>query len=290
MTILFLALFELGGGFVTASEMEILTDSSGRFYIMRDVSIYSEGVETTADSGIYDESELRAKLWGNIKVVGNGFVITSDTLIFHEANELMQFIGHSVFVDSAYHIEACRFEKLADTAKAMDSVYILLLDKNISIYGDSGFYFIDERRGRVCGSPKMTIPFDTSAVSVSSKSIEFTQDTLWAFGGVRIVAPDADGDADSAMFVSSDSTLRLWPNGHVRWDKGEASGKVVLLKFSNGRVSDLSVDEGMVYMEGESGTIRIKGTKINIKRRSDESAEVYASELHQGMFCPKNEK
>ncbi len=201
----------------------------------------------TSRKGYYFASDRMVFFKDNVRLNNPKFRLESDTLKYHTPTEIAYFFGpcdiFSTGKDSA-HIyceygwyntktekawfsknasitskenklsgDSILYDKISGTGRAWQHVSVTDTVQKMIISGD--YAFLDEKKGTsfVTGSSMLTKAFETDSLFLHADTLYAVQDTAkkrktyFAYHHVRIFKPDLQGQCDSLIYNTADSTI-----------------------------------------------------------------------------------
>lgn len=285
-----------------ADKMIITETPSGRaIELIGHVRVQATRADITARKGIYYEASKLSILYGDALVKGPDYTISSDTLRYIPRPEYLYLSGRA-FLDDRYRTIASKtIEVIGDSSVARGEVAIYVKDKDVRIYGDTGYYDLKEKKGHLVGNPRAVIMRQDTMV-IRGDVFYMVKDTIWAAGNVTVQSEGtmAWGDTLSAFEQDttgsgSDSTrpkteiATLTGACRVQWETGWATSDTVMMTSLDGNVQQMDFVSNAVVHREEGGTlIQVAGARvIAVFDDAGEVSDVYAENLTSGFYMEK---
>lgn len=282
-----------------ADKMIITETPSGRaIELIGRVRVQATKADITARMGIYYEVSKLSILYGNALVKGPDYTISSDTLRYIPKPEYLYLSGRAFLEDRYRTISSKTIEVVGDSAVAKGAVDIYVKEKDVRIYGDTGYYDLKEKKGRLLGNPKAIIQ-RRDTIIILGDVFHMIKDTIWATGNVSVQGKGtrAWGDTLSAFErettgIKGDSAApkteiaTLAGTCRVEWDGGWARSDTVRLTSVDGRVRRMDfVSNATVHREEAGSIVEVSGA-IVIAFFDEEGAvtDVLAERLTSGFY------
>lgn len=285
-----------------ADKMIITETPSGRaIELIGRVRVQATKANIIARRGIYYEASKLSILYGDALIKGPDYTISSDTLRYIPRPEYLYLSGRA-FLDDRYRtIGSKTIEVIGDSSVARGAVEIYIKDKDVRIYGDTGYYDLKEKKGHLVGSPRAVILRQDTMV-IRGDVFYMVKDTIWATGNVTVQSERtvAWGDTLSAFEqdtseLASDSArpkteiATLTGACRVQWETGWATSDTVKMTSVDGKVKTMDFISNATVHREEGGTlIQVAGAKvIAIFDEEGEVSDVFAERLTSGFYREK---
>ncbi|MEO0248506.1 MAG: hypothetical protein ABIN58_02960 [candidate division WOR-3 bacterium] len=285
-----------------ADKMIITETPSGRaIELIGRVRVQATKADITAKMGIYYEASKLSILYGNALVKGPDYTISSDTLRYIPKPEYLYLSGKAFLEDRYRTIASKTIEVIGDSSVARGAVEIYVKEKDVRIYGDTGYYDLKEKKGHLVGSPRAVIQREDTMI-IRGNVFYMIKDTIWAVGNVVVQSEGtmAWGDTLSAFEqdttgAAADSTkpkteiATLTGSCRVQWETGWATSDTVMMTSLNGKVRQMDFISNATVHREEAGTlIEVAGARvIAIFDDAGEVSDVYAERLTSGFYREK---
>jgi len=281
----------------------IITETpSGRaIELIGRVRVQATKADITAKMGIYYEASKLSILYGNALVKGPDYTISSDTLRYIPNPEYLYLSGKALLDDRYRTIAARTIEVIGDSSVAKGAVEIYLKDKDVRIYGDTGYYDLNEKKGRLIGNPRAVIQRKDTML-IRGDVFYMVKDTIWAAGNVIVESGGTKAWGDTLSAFERDTTGPLADSARtkteiatltgacrVQWEGGWATADTVRMTSLDGKVRRMEFVSNAVVQREEGGTlIRVEGARVvAVFDDSGEVSDVYAERLTSGFYREK---
>jgi lipopolysaccharide export system protein LptA len=278
-----------------ADKMIITETPSGRaIELIGRVRVQATKADITARTGIYYEASKLSILYGNALVKGPDYTISSDTLRYIPKPEYLYLSGKAFLEDRYRTIASRTIEVIGDSSVARGAVEIYLKDKDVRIYGDTGYYDLKEKRGRLIGNPKALIQ-RRDTMLITGDTFYMLKDTVWAVGNVIVETAGTKAWGDTLSAFEQDTTTpkteiaTLVGACRVQWEGGWATSDTVRLISVDGKVRRMEfVSNAVVHREEGGAVIQVSAASVTaLFEESGGISDVYAEHLSSGFYREK---
>ncbi len=286
----------------------------------------------TSQRGYYFTNERMVFFKDNVVLTNPRYIMQSDTLKYHTTDATAYFYGpthiYSIGSDSAhmycedgwYNTESGKsrfmknafiesgvnrlsgdsllYDRLKRTGRAWHNVAITDTTEKIIINGD--FAFLNESTGSsyVTGSSMLTKVFETDSLFLHADTLYACQDsvsrqkTYLAYRHVRIYKPDLQGQCDSMVYSTHDSTV--WLHGlPVIWNnKNQLTADKIGLLLENNRISTMQLYSG-AFIAGMEDSLRfnqVKGRSMTGYFQNNQLHKIEVTGNGQSIYYLRNKK
>jgi len=301
----------------SANKMVILETESGRvIQLIGNVHVQGRRADITSRFGMYYEASKLSVLHGNAIVHGPDYTISSDTLRYIPNPEYLYLSGGAFIEDKYRTISSRNIEVIEDSSIARGDVQIYLKQKDILILGDTGYYNLTDKSGKLVGNPRAQINRKDTVV-ITADTFYMLRDTLWATGRVVVSSGRATAWGDTLSAFESDTaprktagpfsvanpdTTRLPPRDstgkrprleqtvltgicRVEWEGGWATSDTVVMTSVDGTVAEMDfISHAVVQRTEGSSFLAIEGNRVKALFKEGEVSEVYADNLTSGLY------
>ncbi len=238
------------------------------YTLVGDVWIRTQEYEITSGRGIYYESDSLAELFDDVFVRGPGYILRSDYLKYRTDGSYLLVRGDVYLEDSLRIIEAGWIEVVDDVARARDSVYVFLKNRNVVVWGDSAVYNINSGRGKVYGDIRIEILRDTDTVRIDTRFLEFGPRNFRGIPLERLISRGEAARGDTLDYIlNADSTESAVIRGdaYVKWDGGEGYADTVEILYRDNVLLRAVFDGNARVMQRDSSrTIYIEAGLVRV--------------------------
>ena len=232
-------------GFVIAARaVEGVEGADGRVVRLEgDVTIERGGATLVGRRGIYYEARGLAVIFGDVSGVDGESSISCDTLRYWRDSDRAYLIGNASYSDTAGVTTARRIHiyRREHLALCLGDAVAVDHDGTFELRAGRIMYDFDAGRAEAFESPRL-ITFDEEGEeegTLDADLIEFSpdDDTVTAFGGVRITTPDVDAKARLAVLSGDGDSVELKGDPVVDQEGDLLTGERILVFTSEGKVS-----------------------------------------------------
>ncbi len=280
----------------TANKMIILQTGSGRaVQLIGNVRVKATKADISARYGMYYEVSGLSILHGDALVKGKDYTISSDTLRYIPEPEFLYLSGNAFLEDRYRTISSHNIEVIGDSSVARGDVEIYIKDKDVIIRGDTGYYNLEEKSGKLIGHPTAIIN-RTDTITISSDTFFMLKDTLWAVGQVNVVSKRATATGDTLITFETGSKAGdttgpkiertvLAGGCRVQWNNGWAVSDTVEMISKDGVVQEMVfISNATTYRKESSYALGLQGNRIRAIFKNDELAEIFVDQLSSGVY------
>ncbi len=267
-------------------------DSTFVYTLVGNVWIRTEDYEITSRKGIYYESDSLAELFDDVFVRGPGYVLKSGYLRYRTDGSYLLVKGDVYLEDSLRIIEAGWIEVIDDVARARDSVYVFLKNRNVAVWGDSAVYNINSGRGKVWGDIRIEILRDTDTVHIDTRFLNFGPRNFSAIPLLRLISPREEARGDTLNYIlnrdSTESAI-IQGNAYVKWDGGEGYADTVEILYGNNvLIRAVFIGNARVMQRDSSRTIYIEADLVRVLFRNGSVSRVRSEGIRKAYIREEN--
>ncbi len=262
------------------------------YTLVGNVWIKTEEYEITSGRGIYYESDSLAELFDNVFVRGPGYVLKSGYLRYRTDGSYLLVKGDVYLEDSLRIIESGWIEVINDVARAKDSVYVFLKNRNVAVWGDSALYNINSGRGKVWGDIRIEILRDTDTVHIDTRFLQFGPRNFRAVPLERLISPREEARGDTLDYIlnrdSTESAI-IRGNAYVKWDGGEGYADTVEILYRNNvLLRAVFVGNARVMQRDSSRTIYIESDLVRVLFEGGSVSRVFSEGIKKAYIREEN--
>ncbi len=262
------------------------------YTLVGNVWIRTEKYEITSGKGIYYESDSLAELFENVFVRGPGYILKSDYLKYRTDGSYLLVKGGVYLEDSLRIIEAGWIEVIDDVARARDSVYVFLKNRNVAVWGDSALYNINSGRGKVWGRIRIEILRDTDTVHIDTRFLEFGPRNLRAIPLIRLVSSREEARGDTLDYVlnrdSTESAI-IRGSGYVKWSDGVGYADTVNILYRNNvLLKAVFSGNARITQRDSSRTIHIEADLVRVEFGRGDVSRVWSEGIGKAYIREEN--
>ncbi len=262
------------------------------YTLVGNVWIKTEEYEITSGRGIYYESDSLAELFDNVFVRGPGYVLKSGYLRYRTDGSYLFVKGDVYLEDSLRIIESGWIEVINDVARAKDSVYVFLKNRNVAVWGDSALYNINSGRGKVWGDIRIEILRDTDTVHIDTRFLQFGPRNFRAVPLERLISPREEARGDTLDYIlnrdSTESAI-IRGNAYVKWDGGEGYADTVEILYRNNvLLRAVFVGNARVMQRDSSRTIYIESDLVRVLFEGGSVSRVFSEGIKKAYIREEN--
>lgn len=286
----------------------------------------------TSEKGYYFASEKLVFFKDQVVLTNPKFRLASDTLKYHTPTEIAYFFGpchiFSTTKDSA-HIyceygwyntktekawfsknatvtskenklsgDSILYDKLAGTGRAWHRVAVTDTVQKMIISGD--YAFLDEKKGTsfVTGSSMLTKIFETDSLFLHADTLYALQDTskkqktYFAYHRVRIFKPDLQGQCDSLIYNTQDSTIWFY-TVPVLWNgANQLTAEKIALVLNGNSIHRMEMYNN-AFITGLEDSLRynqVKGRDMTGYFTDNKLSTIYVKGNGQSVYYLRNKK
>lgn len=262
------------------------------YTLVGNVWIKTEEYEITSGRGIYYESDSLAELFDNVFVRGPGYVLKSGYLRYRTDGSYLLVKGDVYLEDSLRIIESGWIEVINDVARAKDSVYVFLKNRNVAVWGDSALYNINSGRGKVWGDIRIEILRYTDTVHIDTRFLQFGPRNFRAVPLERLISPREEARGDTLDYIlnrdSTESAI-IRGNAYVKWDGGEGYADTVEILYRNNvLLRAVFVGNARVMQRDSSRTIYIESDLVRVLFEGGSVSRVFSEGIKKAYIREEN--
>ncbi len=286
----------------------------------------------TSDIGYYFSDDRMVFFKKNVVLTNPKYIMRSDTLKYHTPSATAFFFGpsyiystesdstHIYCEDGWYNTKTgySRFTKNAfieskknrlsgdsliynrntSTGEAWGNVALADTLEKIIISGD--YAWLNEKNGKsfVTGTSLLTKIFETDTLFLHGDTLYALEDTLskqktyFAYYHVRIFKPDLQGQCDSLVYSSSDSTIWFFGTP-ILWNiKNQLTAEKISLELSNNRLKRMQLYSG-AFIAGMEDSLRfnqVKGRSMTGYFTDNRLSSIEVKGNGQSIYYLRNKK
>ncbi len=267
-------------------------DESFVYTLVGNVWVKTERYEITSGRGIYYEADSLAELFDNVFVRGPGYILESSYLKYRTDGSYLLVEGDVYLEDSLRIIEAGWIEVIGDVAKARDSVYVFLKNRNVAVWGDSAVYNINSGRGKVWGDIRIEILRDTDTVHIDTRFLEFGPRNFRAIPLERLISSREEAMGDTLDYVlnpDSTETALVRGSAYVKWGGGEGYADTVEILYRNNvLLRAVFIGNARITQRDSSRTIHIEADLVRVFFRNGDVARVWSEKIKKAYIREEN--
>jgi len=258
------------------------------YTLVGNVWIKTDQYEITSGKGIYYESDSLAELFDNVFVRGPGYILKSSYLKYRTDGSYLLVEGDVYLEDSLRIIEAGWIEVIDDVAKAKDSVYVFLKNRNVAVWGDSAVYNINSGRGKVWGDIRIEIIRDTDTVYIDTRFLSFGPKNFRAVPLERLISSREEARGDTLDYVlnpdSTESAI-IRGNAYVKWGGGEGYADTVEILYRNNMLlKAVFIGNARITQRDSSRTIYIEADLVRVFFRNGDVGRVWSEKIKKAYI------
>lgn len=263
-------------------DYQVITDTM-HYHTLSERSDFMGYTLITSDSGTiecelgqYESKSGKSKFIRNVEMRSNDNLLCADTLYYDKFNELGDARGRVILIDSTdtheVHGEKCKYDAKRGASHMTDSAVFITKSQNDTLYMHADTLF----------------------------SIRDTAGQTWllAHRKMKFYSNTSQGMADSAVFRSADSTLRMYYHPIVWNEAHQLTADSIILHLKNGTLQQLAalghsflVEE---YLTARTDTIgpkfnQIKGKQIDAFFLGDTLHHAIVNGNAQMIYFPEND-
>lgn len=251
--------------------------------------------------GYYYAAERMVYFRDSVRLVNPGFDLSSDTLKYNTVNEVSYFYGPTeifstgsdsgyIYCESGWYDtragkawfskealirsttnvmrgDSILYDRVRRTGRAWNNVSVSDTSQGVIISGD--YAWMDEVRGQsfVTGRTVLTKVFETDSLFLHADTLYAEQDssgrrkTYYAYRQVRIFKPDLQGQCDSLVYTTADSSVNFFGKP-VLWSlNNQLTAKHIRLQLAFNRPDRLfmTAESFMISREDSLRYNQVKG-------------------------------
>ncbi|MFN8153482.1 MAG: OstA-like protein [Bacteroidia bacterium] len=286
----------------------------------------------TSKKGYYFANDRMVFFKDDVVLVNPKFRLSSDTLKYHTPTEMAYFFGPCNIYSSAKdsgHIycengwyntktekawfgknafiqsrenklvgDSIVYDKLAGMGKAWHHVSVTDTTQKMIISGD--YAFLDEKKGTsfVTGGSVLTKIFETDSLFLHADTLYAEQDTVkktktyFAYHHVRIYKPDLQGQCDSLIYHTADSTIWFY-TVPVLWNgPNQLTAEKIALILKGNAIHRMELYNN-AFITGKEDSVRynqVKGRDMTGYFTDNKLTTIYVKGNGQSVYYLRNKK
>jgi lipopolysaccharide export system protein LptA len=249
-------------------DYQVLTDTM-HYHTLSERSDFMGYTIITSDSGTiecelgqYESKSGKSKFLRNVEMRSNDNILCADTLYYDKFNELGDARGRVTLIDSTdtyeVHGEKCKYDAKAGTSHMTDSAVFITQSPGDTLYMHADTLF--------------------------SIRNSVGQTWLMAHRRMKFFSNTSQGMADSAVFRSADSTLRMYYHPVVWSEAHQLTADSIILHLKNGTLQQLAaLGHSFLAEEYLNTNADTTGPKFNQIKGKQIDAYFYADTLHHAV-------
>ena len=258
------------------------------YTLIGNVWIKTEKYEITSGKGIYYESDSLAELFDNVFVKGPGYILKSQYLKYRTDGSYLLVKGDVYLEDSLRIIRAGWIEVIDDVAKAKDSVYVFLKNRNVAVWGDSALYNLNTGRGKVWGNIKIEVLRDTDTVHIETRFLSFGTRNFRAIPLIRLYSSQEEARGDTLDYVlnpdSSESAI-IRGNAYVKWADGTGDADTIEILYRGSTLEKATfTGNATVVQRDTSRTIYIEAQLVKVTFREGNVSRAWSERIEKAYI------
>lgn len=286
----------------------------------------------TSRKGYYYASERMVYFRDSVKLNNTKFRLYSDTLQYNTVSEVSYFLGathiystgsdsgtiyceygwydtrtgkawfsRNASIQSRSNImrgDSLLYDRNRQTGRAWNNVSVSDTAQGVIISGD--YAWMDELKGYsfVTGKSMLTKVFETDSLFLHADTLYAEQDTAakqktyYAYRHVRIYKPDLQGQCDSLVYTTSDSSVNFYGRPVLWSQKNQLTAKHIRLQIANKKPDRIfmTAESFMISMEDSVRYNQIKGKDMTGIFRDNSLYRLDVSGNGQSVYYIRNAK
>lgn len=249
-------------------DYKVVTDTM-HYHTLTERSDFMGYTLITSDSGTiecelgqYESKTGKSKFIRNVEMRSNDNLLCADTLYYDKFNELGDARGRVIMIDSTdtyeVHGRKCKYDAKLGVSHMTDSALFITKSQSDTLYMHADTLFsIRDSAG---------------------------QTWLLAHHRMKFFSHMSQGMADSAVFRSADSTLRMYYNPVVWNEAQQLTADSIILHLKNGSLQQLAaLGHGFLIEEYQTARTDSIGPKFNQIKGKQIDAFFYGDTLHHAL-------
>ncbi|CAN5614650.1 OstA-like protein [soil metagenome] len=265
------------GGRVVESQ-NVLTSRQGYYYSNERMLFFKDSVELTnpkyvmnSDTLKYNTTNSQAYFFGpsTIRSLGsdstfiyceNGWYNTKTEKSYFSKNAYVQAKENRLKGDSVIYDRQNGIGRAWNNVQVSDSVQKMIIEGDYAI--------LDEKQGTsfVTGKSMLTKIFETDSLFMHADTLYASQDSAtkekkyFAYHHTRIFKTDLQGQCDSLIYSTGDSTLWFY-GAPILWNnKNQLTADLIYLKIADNKLSTLNLSAN-AFIAGQEDSLRFNQVK-----------------------------
>lgn len=199
--------------------------NDGKTFINGDSAIIYRSVDI--DSGF---------IYGNVNIKGEEIEISCKKAKYNFLSEEAEFFENVKVKGKEETIFANHIKYFTKKNFAVARKNILIEKENLKLFCDEATYDFKKKRGNINLIEKVQIISEDKEINLFGKKIEVAPDTLYFIGDVKIESEKEKGKGDTLIYIEKEEIAYLKGNPIFYFEKGNAKGDEIELKFKNRKV------------------------------------------------------
>lgn len=296
------------GGTVTDPD-NVLTSERGTYvtrekavYFRKNVVLNNPKYIMNADTLKYSTPDATAYFLGPCTIRSTG---TDSSFIYCEygwynTKTEKSYFSKNAYLQSKENIlkgDSLLYDRKLQTGKAYRNVMVIDTVQQMIIAGD--YAWLNELSGKsfVTGAAELIKIFKTDSLFLHADTLYASTDSLngktfYAYKHVRVYKPDLQGQCDSLVYATSDSTIRFFGMPVLWNNQNQLTGKHIRLQLSGNELSKLYLDSD-AFIASKEDSVRfnqIRGKDMTGFFTDNELSRIDVTGNGQTVYYIRNKK
>lgn len=270
------------------------------FFFKSDVQLKNPEYNMTSDTLLYNTLSKTAYFFGSTTIISNKDRIFCENGWYNTANDQSQFSKNAVIFTDRKMLQAdsLYYDRRNQLGKAFRRIHVYDSVQNLHLYGDAGISngktkitFVNGKSYALKlmdGNDSLFLFADTLLITEKLKK---QKQMLKAYHKVKIFKPDMQAICDSLVYVSDDSTMRMY-HGPILWSGvNQIFSDTIVFFVNNNKLDsfDLLNDAMIISKEWGDHYNQIKGKNMKGSLDSSQLREIKVFGNGQSIYYAKED-